>query len=214
MNKLVSIMMENAEIPALVTPDLMEKYGVARRMFKKYAAEGIDMGYVHHIYGDMYTLNTKYRKKPVPQCALSQMLIPDSYVSIHYVLRKSSWIPETLFAITCVTKNKDVIIDTEKFGSFLYAPIKKKLSNGGIHIKEDYEGTYKCASLLRALCDLLYITNKKWNWSLLNLEEEFRILPDYLEEDLKGEDFDELHGVFGVPGIESFLEDTRKELGK
>jgi len=214
MNRLVTVMMENTELPSIVTPVLMEKYGVERQMFKKYAAEGINAGYIHHIYGDIYTLNTQYRKKPVPKCALTQILIPDSYVSHYYVLRQSAWIPETIFAVTCITKSKDITIDTEKFGTLLYIPIKKKLSANGIHTEKDYEGTYKRASLLRALCDLLYITNKNFNWSLLSIEEEFRILPDYLEEDLTGNDFDELHGVFGVSGIESFLEGARKELGK
>jgi len=212
MNKLVKTLMEKPELPALFTFEDFKTSGYTKEKFDTEIADGILSNYINRVYNNIYTLNAKYREKIIPQYVLSQMIVPDSYVSMYRILRDWLWIPELIFAITSITSEQELTIDTDRFGTFLYIPLYKKLPEKGIYIKKDVEGTYRAASPLRALCDLLYFTNKKWPWSLENIYESFRIPADTLAEDLTGKDFDELHGVFGTKNIENFLIETRKEL--
>jgi len=212
MNKLINVLIEDKNIPILFTFDMFAKKGYEKDTFEKDLFEGIKEGYIDRVYNDIYTLNVKYHKRIIPTKVLSQMIIPNSYVSMYYVLYNYNWIPETIFSVTSVSVKEKCTIDTNGYGTFVYLPLYKKLSTAGIYIEKDYEGTYRTAKPLRALCDLLYFKDKEWQWSLDNLYEVFRIFKDSLEEDLTSEDFNELQGTFGVKNIEIFLERTRKEL--
>jgi len=212
MNGLVDMLIKDKSLPVLFTFEDFKKRGYGKDMFKKQLSEGVEKKYIDRVYGEIYTLDVKYREKAVPKRVLSQMIVPNSYVSMYYVLRDYDWIPEMIFTVTSVTVKEDFIVDTDRYGSFMYTPLYKIMPTAGIYEEKDFQGMYRVAKPLRALCDLLYRKNKNWPWSLLNLYENFRIFPDSLEEDLTGDDFDELQGAFGVKTIEDFLQKTRKEL--
>jgi len=213
MNKLVNILMTNSDLPLLFTFKDFEKIGYKKYEFEKELKEGLEKKYIDRVYGDIYMLDVKHHNRFVPTRALSQMIMPNSYVSMYYVLCDYNWIPEMVFSITSVTTGKDCTIDTDGYGTFMYHHLYDKLPTTGICIEEDFEGTYRIAKPLRALCDLLYFTDKEWPWSIDNLYEVFRISKKFsLEEDLNSADFDELQGTIGIESIENLLQDIRKEL--
>ena len=213
MNGLVNMLMKDRDFPVLFTFTDFEKIGFLKDEYQKELNEGLQSKYIDRVYDEIYTLNVKYRKKAIPKRVLSQMIVPNSYVSMYYVLCDYDWIPEMIFTVTSVTVKEDCMVDANGYGSFMYTPLYEKMPTAGIYDKNDFgDLSYKAARPLRALCDLLYRKNKNWPWSLLNLYENFRIFPDSLEEDLTSDDFDELQGAFGVKTIEDFLQKTRKEL--
>jgi len=180
------------------------------KLFKNYD-EAVNNNWIENVYGDIYTLKEEYRGKPVSKCVLSQMIEQYSYVSLYYVLCKHYWIPEFVFSITSVTAEKNYDIETGKYGTLMYMKLYDKLPEKGIYEEKKSSGSYKIAKPLRALCDLMLLRERNWK-CIDNLYEEIRIDHFSLEEDLKGEDFDELQGSFGVKNVEIFLEGIRKEL--
>ncbi|GBU27100.1 hypothetical protein R84B8_00623 [Treponema sp. R8-4-B8] len=212
MNNLVNILIKDRSLPSLFTFVDFEKRGYDKILFEKELLEGLEKKYIDRVYGDIYTLDSKYRNTVIPKCVLSQMIDPDSYVSMQYVLSDYNWIPEMIFSVTSVTHGQDKMVDTSRYGSFIYIPLYKDINPAGIYIEEDFEGTYKVAKPLRALCDLLYFKNKNWPWCIDNLYEVLRISEYSLKEDLTSKDFDELQGVYKDCKIERFLEISRVEL--
>jgi hypothetical protein len=86
--------------------------------------------------------------------AVSAILIPQSYVSLEYILQRSGVLTEVTYPITCITpKNTRKIENT--VGSFVYRHIKIPLYNG--FSQENYFGViYNQASPSKALFDYLY----------------------------------------------------------
>jgi len=211
MNELVNMLITDSSFPLLFTFKDFEKLGYKRYEFEKELKEGIAIKYIDHVYGDIYMLDVKHHDRVVPKRVLSQMIMPNSYVSMYYVLCDYNWIPEMIFSVTSVTTGKDCTIDTDGYGTFMYYHLYDELPTTGIYTEKDYEGTYRIARPLRALCDLIYFREKDW-MSVDNLYEVYRIDRDSIKENVTSNDFDELQGAFGVNRVEKTLEEIRKEL--
>jgi hypothetical protein len=211
MNNLVKRLTTDKTLPILFTFNDFQKFGYEKNIFEKEVIEGFDNKFIDCVYGDIFRLDVKYGNRVTPKRFLSQIIVPNSYISMYYVLCDYNWIPEFIFSVTSVTTEKDCTIETNGYGSFIYTNLYNELPTAGIYIEKDYEGSYKVAKPLRALCDLIYFKEKDF-LSVENLYEIYRIHRDSLEEDLTSADFDELQGTFGIERIEKFLRETRKEL--
>jgi hypothetical protein len=166
-------------------------------------------GDIVHIKDDIYTLSKMLRKELIKDEVLAQKLVPDSYVSMEFVLSQISWIPENVYTVTCVTNGENKNINTE-YGRFKYINIQQRNYNAGVENIKIGVYEYKKATPLKALADI--ICDKGYNWSTLKpLYVSFRIEYDDLET-LKANDFDELHETYGVKNVEDFLYGIRKEL--
>lgn len=86
--------------------------------------------------------------------AVSAILLPQSYVSLEYILQRSGVLTDVTYPITCITpKNTRKMENT--IGSFVYHHIKLPLYNG--FSQESYFGViYNQASPSKALFDYLY----------------------------------------------------------
>jgi predicted transcriptional regulator of viral defense system len=86
--------------------------------------------------------------------AVSAILLPQSYVSLEYILQRSGVLTDVTYPITCITpKNTRKMENT--IGSFVYHHIKSPLYNG--FSQESYFGViYNQASPSKALFDYLY----------------------------------------------------------
>jgi len=212
MNDLISYVLNNDKFPILFSFKDFEKIGYSKDIYDTYLSQALEEKYIDRVYGDIYTLDVKHSKKIIPQGELAQMIIPDSYVSLYYVLWDYDWIPEMIFAVTSVTRSEDCLIDTNGYGTYIYTKVYSDFPTAGIYTSHsNLNDTYKTAKPLRALCDLIYFMKKEWT-SVDPLYEDLRIDTSSLEETLTGEDFDELQGAFGIKSIENFLRGVRKDL--
>jgi len=86
--------------------------------------------------------------------AVSAILLPQSYVSLEYILQRSGVLTDITYPITCITpKNTRKMKNT--IGSFVYHHLKLPLYNG--FSQENYFGViYNQASSSKALFDYLY----------------------------------------------------------
>ena len=205
-------LMENikqSNITSLFTAENLYKFGYKEPYVSERLQKAVMDCEIIHIKNDIYTLGMMSRKELVDNRVLAQMLVPQSYVSMEYVLSKVSWIPESVYVVTSATQSKNKFIETE-YGRYDYVNIPSKNFYAGVrHIVEGiYE--YNKAVPLKALADMIY--NRKYNWITLRpLNESLRIEYDDLET-LTSSDFDELHETYGIANVENFLYGIRKEL--
>ena len=203
--------MTNSNLPSLFTFSDFEKAGYNKYEFDKELKDGMAKKYIDCVYNNIFTLNENYQNKIIPKGTLSQMIEPKSYISMYYVLWDCDMISESIFAITSVTSDREEIVNTDKYGTFIYTKLYEKIPMGGIYIQNNFRGQYKIAKPLRALCDMVYFMKKNWT-SIDSLYQVLRIDKDSLEENITGSDFDELQGTFDIKNIENFLQGIRKEL--
>jgi hypothetical protein len=172
--------------------------------------EAIKNEWINNVYEDIYKLGVKYQTTIVSEEAIAQKIVPNSYVSLNFILSQQSWIPEAIFTTTSVTYEEEMVIKTKRNGKYSYRKLYDKINMAGIYTVEDESGIYKVAKPLRALCDLIRLYNEKWN-SVEEIHDTLRI--DYADfEDLTAADFDELQGTFNIENIETMLWGIRSDL--
>ena len=114
--------------------------------------------------------------------AVSAILLPQSYVSLDFVLQQHNLLTEITYPVTCITiKNTHTIKNT--VGTFWYRSIRDDLYTGFSIF--DYLGVrYARASLAKALFDYLYLRPIPVAYRALkfNLAEELRLNLDELDQ--------------------------------
>jgi hypothetical protein len=87
--------------------------------------------------------------------AVSTILLPQSYLSLEYVLLQHGILTEITYPVTAITiKNTRTIVNS--LGTFVYRHIQPDLYFG-FHIMEAYGVPYAQASVAKALFDYLYL---------------------------------------------------------
>jgi hypothetical protein len=107
--------------------------------------------------------------------AISAILIPQSYVSVEYILQRHSILTEVTYPVSAVTLKNTRMIES-KLGIFTYHHINENLYTG--FTISNYLGIpFACASAAKALFDYLYfrpVPDRKY-LSTHNLGEELRL---------------------------------------
>lgn len=115
---------------------------------------------------------------------ISTILIPQSYLSLEYILQRSAILTEMTYPVTAVTLKQTRVFEN-KLGTFTYRNIKTDLYQGFIF--SEYMGIpIAQATLAKALFDFLYLRPWKSSRRLAgyNLAEDLRLnLEDLLESD-------------------------------
>ena len=116
--------------------------------------------------------------------AVSAILIPQSYVSLEYILQKHAILTEVTYPISAVTLKHTRVIEN-KLGTFTYRNIKEDLYNG--FTMSEYMGIpFYEASVAKALFDYLYLRSTRGNLRSADydLAEDLRLnLEEFSEKD-------------------------------
>lgn len=116
--------------------------------------------------------------------AISAILIPQSYVSLEYILQKHAILTEVTYPISAVTLKHTRVIEN-KLGTFTYRNIKEDLYNG--FTMSEYMGIpFYEASVAKALFDYLYLRSTRGNLRSADydLAEDLRLnLEEFSEKD-------------------------------
>ncbi|MBN2149207.1 MAG: hypothetical protein JW726_17605 [Anaerolineales bacterium] len=97
----------------------------------------------------------QHRQKAAFSAVVSAILLPQSYLSLEYVLQQRGILTEITYPVTAITvKNTRTI--TNPLGTFAYRHIKPDLYRG-FQFTEAYGIPYAQASLAKALFDYLYL---------------------------------------------------------
>jgi len=114
--------------------------------------------------------------------AISAILIPQSYVSLEFVLQRHAILSEITYPITAVTLKQTRVIEN-KLGIFSYRNIRENLYTGFDFY--EYQGIpFSQASLPKALFDYLYLRplSRVMFSSRFNLAEDLRLNLDEISE--------------------------------
>ena len=115
---------------------------------------------------------------------ISAILIPQSYLSLEFVLQRNAILTEVTFPVTAVTLKQTRVFEN-KLGTFTYRNIKGELYQGFQF--SDYMGIpIAQATVAKALFDFLYLRPWKGSKRLgdYDLGEDLRLnLEDFLEND-------------------------------
>jgi len=115
---------------------------------------------------------------------ISAILIPQSYLSLEFILQRNSVLTEITFPISAVTVKQTRVFEN-KLGTFTYRNIKPDLYNG--FTITEYQGIpFAQATVAKALFDFLYFRTWKDNEhsASFDLAEDLRLnLEDFLEKD-------------------------------
>ena len=105
--------------------------------------------YMHHRFYERHRQDTAF--SPV----VSAILLPQSYLSLEYVLQQHDILTEITYPVTAITiKNTRTIVNS--LGTFVYRHIQPDLYQG-FKIMEAYGVPYAQASVAKALFDYLYL---------------------------------------------------------
>jgi len=107
--------------------------------------------------------------------AVSAILIPQSYVSLEFILQRNAVLSEVTYPISAATLKNTRVIEN-KLGTFTYHHLKDNLYRGFM-ILEYFGIPFAQASIAKALFDHLYL--RPWSGrmrsSAYNLAEELRL---------------------------------------
>ncbi|MDL1944358.1 hypothetical protein FBQ99_18645 [Chloroflexi bacterium CFX2] len=116
--------------------------------------------------------------------AISAILVPQSYLSLEYILQQNGILTEITHPVTCVTiKNTRRI--NNRLGTFWYRNIRSDLYKG-FSISEYFGIRYARASAAKALFDFLYLRPipKSYRTPRFDLAGEMRLnLDEFAEKD-------------------------------
>ncbi|MEI6389247.1 MAG: type IV toxin-antitoxin system AbiEi family antitoxin domain-containing protein [Spirochaetota bacterium] len=159
----------------------------------------------------LYALAPYLRKRPVEAHLVAQDVYGPSYVSLETALSMHLWIPEGVFATSCVTSRPPLSIRTP-LGYLDYERSRQTTLFAGVrrYIVPMGDAFY-LATPLKALADYVDVYEKDWTGTD-PLSGSLRIETDSLAE-LTSADFDELEGVYLEKRTARFLAGLRKELG-
>ena len=153
----------------------------------------------------------QHKHEPELAAAVSALLVPQSYVSLDYVLQSHHVLTDVTYPVTCITPRNTRTI-TNLFGTFWYRNLRADLCNG--YEPLDFWGIrYARATLAKALFDFLYLRPiaPAFRSNKFSLAEELRLNLD----GLAAADWFEFAGYVDVsqsPKMRAVLRNLQKTL--
>ena len=119
-------------------------------------------GEILNIRRGLYCLAPKYQKKPISVYGLAQRVYGPSYISLETALSYHGWIPEAVYACTCVSYRNGKEFETP-LGVFSYERVPQRTFYFDVERREDGNGNvFLMASPAKALSDYVYARRLNW----------------------------------------------------
>lgn len=161
----------------------MESPGQTRVLLYRWAKAGYIIPLKRGIYMTR-RFHEQHAKDPAFTAAVSSILLPQSYLSLEYVLQQNNILTEITYPITCITMRNTRKIKN-RIGTFWYRNIRRDLYRG--FALSEYMGIpFAQASVAKALFDTLYLRPlpAMYRTSKFDLAEELRLnLDEFTEKD-------------------------------
>ena len=160
-----------AEVAVAIDGSDFSRHGLVKR-----AMAG---GEILNIRRGLYCLAPKYQKKPISVYSLAQYIYGPSYVSLESALNYHGWIPEAVYACTCVSYRNAREFETP-LGIFSYKRVPQNTFYAGVERSVDRnENVFFMASPAKALADYVYVHRLNWT-GIDDAVASLRIEPDDL----------------------------------
>lgn len=153
----------------------------------------------------------QHRNEASFSAAVSAIILPQSYLSLEFVLQKNNILTEVTYPVTAITTKNTRRINN-RLGTFWYRNLRPSLYHSFI-IMEYFGVRFAEATLAKALFDYLYLRplSAALRRTNLDLAEELRFnLDDFPEKERAG--FKELVEKSGVRKMEQVYDNLRKNV--
>ena len=158
----------------------------------------------------LFCLAARYMPRPIHPFELAQVVFGPSYISLESALSHHGWIPEAVYATTCVSLARSRNFETP-MGLFSYTRVPQVRFYAGVRREEQLGGgSFFVAGPLKALADYVYVHGLEWR-SLAPVQGSLRIENVELAT-LTEESFEQLSGVYRSGRVLRFLDAIRKEM--
>ena len=141
---------------SLFTTGMLLSPGVDVRDVRKQLSRWTSDGTVVQLRRGLYALGARHRAADPHPYAVSNALVPGSYVSLETVLADLGLIPEAVFSTTAVTTGRQGSRQTP-FGTFVYQHIKPELFWGYEPVPVGEGRVAFAATPEKALLDMAYL---------------------------------------------------------
>lgn len=142
------------EVAVAVDGSDFSRHGLVKRALAK--------GEILDIRRGLYCLAPRYQKKPVSVYGLAQRVYGPSYISLETALSYHGWIPEAVYACTCVSSGRAKEFTTP-LGLFSYKRVPQRTFYAGVERCVDPDGnTWFMAAPAKALADYVYVHRPGW----------------------------------------------------
>lgn len=142
------------EVAVVVDGSDFSRHGLVKRALAN--------GEILDIRRGLYCLAPRYQKKPVSVYGLAQRVYGPSYISLETALRYHGWIPEAVYACTCVSAGRAKEFLTP-LGLFSYQRVPQRTFYADVERCVDPNGnTWFMASPVKALADYVYVHRPSW----------------------------------------------------
>lgn len=119
-------------------------------------------GEILDIRRGLYCLGPRYQKKPISVYGLAQRIYGPSYISLETALSYHGWIPEAVYACTCVSAGRAKEFTTP-LGLFSYKRVPQRTFYACVERHTDPNGnTWFMALPAKALADYVYVYRPAW----------------------------------------------------
>ena len=160
-------------------------------------------GEILNIRRGLYCLAPQYQKKPISIYGLSQYIYGPSYISLETALSYHGWIPEAVYACTCVSYRNAREFKTP-LGIFSYKRVPQKTFYAGVERCVDSNGNvFFMASPAKALADYVYAHRLSWP-GINDATASLRIEPDDLAV-IKAQELSDLAENYTNGRVKRFL---------
>ncbi len=143
-----------ADVITVVDGSNFSRHGLIKR--------AISSGEILNIRRGLYCLAPKFQKKTVSVYSLAQRIYGPSYVSLETALSYHGWIPEAVYACTCVVYRTARQFETP-LGIFSYKHVPQQTFYSSVERCEDKNGNvFLLATPVKALADYVYLHRLNW----------------------------------------------------
>jgi len=167
-------------------------------------------GEVVRVHRSLYCLADKYLRQKLDLRILAQRIYGPSYISLESALSHHGWIPEAVYAITCVSLDRSREYDTP-LGHFSFTRVPQKTLYAGVErVEGAHGGSFLLAAPLKALADYVYVHRRDWD-SAQPVVESLRV-DEGLLAGIEADIFNRLLANYSSRRVQRFLKGLRKDL--
>jgi len=158
----------------------IESPQTARVLLHRWAQAGHILAIKKGVYMSS-RFHDQHRQDAEFSAAVSAILLPNSYISLEYILQQHNLLTETTYPVTCITPRNTRTI-TNPLGTFWYRHIRPDWYRG-FTLTEYFGIRYATANLAKALFDYLYLRPipAAFNSLRFDLAEELRLNLDEVD---------------------------------
>lgn len=173
MSKKIRDLLEDWPRSFIQTSDLVMLLNKPKNACYLIIKRALKSGLLIRLRRGLYLIASKIKRGLVDEFELALFIYGPSFVSLESALSYHGWIPEAVYATTCVCAKRAKNFKTP-VGIFTYKRVSTEQFYLGVDRLETKSGAIFIASPWRALADFIYTSRKQWE-NITELEKDLRI---------------------------------------